>query len=226
LARPDSRVLGLVGAGVQAVTQAHALSRLFPLSRILAHDICPVTLASLPRRLAFLDIPVEPALPWRIEAEADILCTATSVAVGAGPVIAGADLKPHLHINAVGSDYPGKCELPRFLLESALVVPDLADQARREGECQVLEEERIGPELHRIVKQADGLTGWRDRLTVFDSTGIPFEDALALDLITDLARRAGIGRDIAFADLEAGAPKDPYWGTTATAVPEERRAVR
>lgn len=39
LAHPGSKVLGLVGAGAQAVTQAHALSRVFPLQQILVYDI-------------------------------------------------------------------------------------------------------------------------------------------------------------------------------------------
>ncbi|MFD8161473.1 ornithine cyclodeaminase family protein, partial [Streptomyces solisilvae] len=38
-ARPGSTTLALVGAGAQAVTQAHALSRILPLERILVSDI-------------------------------------------------------------------------------------------------------------------------------------------------------------------------------------------
>ena len=41
LAIPEARTLGLVGCGAQAMTQLHALSRLFPIDRVLLHDINP-----------------------------------------------------------------------------------------------------------------------------------------------------------------------------------------
>ena len=79
LARPDSRTLGLIGAGAQAVTQLHAQSLVFPLERVLVWDTDPAHRDSFTRRAAFTGIPVEIAEPARIAAEADIITTATSV---------------------------------------------------------------------------------------------------------------------------------------------------
>jgi ornithine cyclodeaminase/alanine dehydrogenase-like protein (mu-crystallin family) len=209
LARPDSTTLGLVGCGAQSVTQAHAISRCFKIERILAYDTCQQANASIVGRLAFLGIPVYPAALDEVEAAADILCTATSVNVGAGPVISGTRLKPHVHINAVGSDFPGKTEIPLFVLRDAVVIPDHREQAVLEGECQQLGSSGIGPELFELVGDKDAFTHLRNRRTVFDSTGIALEDAIALDIACRLAVETGIGKKIAFAENDID-PKSPY----------------
>ena len=41
LARPESRVVGVLGCGVQARTNVEALAVLFPLSKVMAYDIHP-----------------------------------------------------------------------------------------------------------------------------------------------------------------------------------------
>jgi len=41
LAHPESKTLGLIGAGAMAVTQAHALSRIYDFDAVLIHDIDP-----------------------------------------------------------------------------------------------------------------------------------------------------------------------------------------
>lgn len=193
LAPRDSRVLGLIGAGAQAVTQAHALSRLFPLTDILVYDIDDARMKSFADRVGFLGQDVRTAERAELESSSDIICTATSVAVGAGPVLTGDDLRPGVHINAIGADLPGKVELPVRLLEQALVVPDHLDQARNEGECQQLRAEAIGPTLHDLFAQPEPAGGYRERTTVFDSTGTAIEDHVALDVLIELATEAGIG---------------------------------
>lgn len=135
LAKPSSTTLGLVGAGAQAVTQLHALSRIFPLEKVLIYDIAPDVSHSFSQRTAFLDIPIRICALEEVEQESDILCVATTVAPGDDPVIRGEALKNHVHINAVGSDLPGKIELPLALLRRSLVCPDFKTQALVEGEC-------------------------------------------------------------------------------------------
>ncbi|WNE94144.1 ornithine cyclodeaminase family protein [Streptomyces luomodiensis] len=193
LARPDSRVLGLVGAGAQAVTQAHALSRVFPLERILVHDIEPAHARSFAERAEFLGIDVRVAPVAEIEAEADIICTVTSVGVGDGPVLHGANLRPHVHINAIGADLIGKYEVPRSVLKSAFVTPDHREQALREGECQQLEDSDLGPDLPALCAAPALAKAQREKRTVFDSTGFGLEDHVAFDVLLELAEEAAIG---------------------------------
>ncbi|MCY1045059.1 ornithine cyclodeaminase family protein [Corallococcus sp. bb12-1] len=209
LASPDSTVLGLVGCGAQAVTQLHALSRVFQLEQVLVHDLDPDAARSFVRRVAFLGLDVRPTLLADLEARADILCTATTVTAGSGPVISGHALKPHAHINAVGADRPGKTELPLALLRRSLVCPDFPSQARLEGECQQLHPDQIGPDLATVVQQPEEFQGWQLRNTVFDSTGHALEDQVVTRMLLEHARRMGLGTWVALEGL-GGDPLDPY----------------
>lgn len=197
LADPDSSVLGMVGCGAQAVTQIHALARVLPLKRVLAVDPDEAAWRSLGQRVAFTGLPVEPATLREIEEQADVICTATSVPAGEGPVIAGdlQRLKSHVHINAVGSDLPGKTELPLPLLEAAVVCPDYVPQAVVEGECQQLLRDAVGPTLPEVVERGLG-PSLRERITVFDSTGFALEDQIVTEIIIDHARRLGVGTQL------------------------------
>ncbi|WP_369359733.1 ornithine cyclodeaminase family protein [Streptomyces sp. cg2] len=209
LARPDSKVLGLVGAGAQAVTQAHALSRLFPLEQILVYDIDPAHAASYADRVEFLGLDVRTVGLAELEAHADIACTVTSVGVGDGPVLLGEHLQPHVHINAIGADLIGKFEVPLSVLKSAFVTPDHVAQALREGECQQLQESDLGPDLMALCAQPRLAEGLSERLTVFDSTGFALEDHVALDVLLELATEAGIGDRVRLEHLPQDA-LDPY----------------
>ncbi|MBZ4397567.1 ornithine cyclodeaminase family protein [Myxococcus sp. AS-1-15] len=209
LASPDSRVLGLVGCGAQAVTQLHAISRVFPLTEVLAYDTNPEAQASLARRTAFLGLDVKQVSLSELEERSDIICTATSIAVGAGPVISGKALKPHVHVNAVGSDLPGKTELPRALLEKSLVCPDFTVQALVEGECQQLKPEQVGPDLVTLVKNPDRYESWRQKATVFDSTGYALEDQVVTALFLRHAERLGLGTSVGL-ETVGGDALDPY----------------
>lgn len=212
LARPSSHVLGLVGCGAQAVTQAHALIRTFPIDRVLIHDVDPAALASLPERIRRILPPgVEvTAMPLHLLMQtADIVCTATSIGIGEGPLFQDLPTKPWLHVNAVGSDFAGKYELPVELLRRALVSPDVLEQALVEGECQVLAAEEIGPSLAHVAAHPQSYRSWQDDLTVFDSTGWALEDQVAARVLTEHAARLGVGTAVAIEDIGPD-PLDPY----------------
>jgi ornithine cyclodeaminase/alanine dehydrogenase-like protein (mu-crystallin family) len=212
LASADSSTVGVIGCGAQAVTQLHALSRVFDITQVLAHDVDETAAASFGARVGFLDAPVtvvSRASLGELLPAADILCTCTSVAPGEGPVCPLFDGKPHLHINAVGSDFPGKWELPVSVLRRSLVCPDFREQAVIEGECQQLDETAIGPDLATLVQQPEQYADARTTATVFDSTGWALEDHVAATIILEYARELGIGRPLALECLPLD-PRDPY----------------
>ncbi len=212
LARPDSRVIGLIGAGAQAVAQLHALSRIFDIEKVLVYDLDPAVTQSFSRRTGFLGLEIVPVtrewLPRLVE-EADILTTATSVEVGRGPVFSDNGCKETIHINAVGSDFPGKFEIPLPLLQRSFVCPDFREQAEKEGECQQLNPEEIGPSLAEVVRHPEKYETVWQRRSVFDSTGWALEDQVAMELLLDYAREMGLGTAV---ELEHAAadPRDPY----------------
>ena len=217
LAHPDASVLGIVGCGAQAVAQVHAISRIRPISRILAFDTAPAVANSFADRLGRIGLgPVADQVEivsdhglGVLVADADIICTATTVEPGAGPVLPEADHKPWLHINAIGADFPGKIELPASYLEAALVCPDLAAQCLAEGEAQRLSAADLGPDLSTLARNADEYRSYRNRLTIFDSTGWALEDLIAAELINDHSERLDVGTTI---ELQPSAPDpfDPY----------------
>lgn len=209
LAHPNSQVVGLIGTGAQAVTQLHGLSLVMDIQRVLVYDIEDRHAKSFFDRAAFLGLDIELSSPKRILAESDVLCTATSVPVGAGPVFPDGDHRPHLHINSLGADEIGKTELPVSLLRRALVCVDHRGQARQEGECQQLTEDEIGPSLAYLCAHPEEWTYHRQSLTVFDSTGVAFEDHLALDVILTAAREIGLGTKLSI-ECHPDDVLDPY----------------
>ncbi|KQM52772.1 ornithine cyclodeaminase [Pseudomonas sp. Leaf15] len=212
LAHPGSKTLGLIGAGAMAVTQAHALSRIFDFDTVLVHDIDPAVERTFAKRVAALGITPTIASKERVLAESDIICVATSIGLDAGPVLHAGGMKPHVHINAVGADTPRKYELSTQLLKSSFLVPDYLEQALNEGECQQLSEDEhgcIGPELHKIVKAPQDYIEYQSKLTIFDSTGVSLADQIMTEVLIEQAEKLGLGQRIL---IEAGCddPMNPY----------------
>ena len=131
LARPDSRTLGLIGAGRQGCMhlQSHAL--VFPLETIKVYDIRSEAVESMARQ--FPELNVE-----RVSLEeavaSDIVCTLTPAR---SPVVKASWVRPGTHINAVGADAEGKQELDPDVLKMARVVVDDIAQACHSGEINV-----------------------------------------------------------------------------------------
>lgn len=212
MAHPGSRVVSLIGCGAQAVTQLHALSRVFDLEAVFIFDVDDAVRNSFRHRTAFLEIEVIPLSRHDLNVlvrEADILCTCTTIAPGAGPVFDDAGCRSWLHVNAVGADFPGKFEVPEALLRRSFVCPDFPAQALVEGECQRLEVTQIGPPLVEVVKHPLRYAHAREQTSVFDSTGWALEDHVALELMLAYAEALGVGRRL---QLESAShdPHDPY----------------
>lgn len=218
LAHPESRALGLIGCGAQSITQLHALSRVFSFEKVLFYDLDPSTMSSFPARTDLLNLAVD-MQPTDIETivrESDILCTATSIDVGAGPLFEGLPTQDHLHINAVGSDFPGKIELPAALLNKGFVSPDFRSQAIQEGECQQLEASQIGPDWVEVIQNAKQYQHIQEQLSIFDSTGWPLEDQVVMDLFLSYANKLGLGQMLNI-EHESMDAKNPYHFTSESA---------
>lgn len=211
LAKPDSEILGLIGCGAQAVTQLHAISRVFGIKKLLIYDTDQQTMNSLADRVSILelDIDIEFSVISHIIANADIVCTETSIDVGEGPLFNDFKAKPHLHINAIGADFPGKFEVPVGFLRNSLVCPDFLEQAKIEGECQQLKDEFIGPDLPTLLNNKEEYEYAKEKYTVFDSTGWALEDQVIMDLFLELSVKFNIGKKVALENISEDS-KNPY----------------
>ncbi len=212
LAKPDSVTLGLIGCGAQAVTQLHAISRRFKLAEVLIYDVDQCAMETYPRRVAAIvpkHVDIYPVSVREVVSTADILCVATSIPIGRGPVFAHYQTKPWIHVNAVGSDFPGKIEIPKALLLESFVCPDTLGQAQSEGECQQLAAEQIGADLVTVAQAETDNQQLQEQKTVFDSTGWALEDQVAMDVLLEHARKYSIGTEVEI-EYVSDDPRNPY----------------
>ena len=211
LAREDSSTLGLIGCGVQSITQLHAISRIFNLKKVLFYDTDPKALNSFVNRCKVLEVEADFILSSieEIAASSEILCTATSIGVGEGPLFSNLETNPRLHINAVGSDFPGKIEIPLDLLKKSFVCPDFKEQAVVEGECQQLNQNDIDADIIEVVQNPELFQHIKNEISIFDSTGWALEDHIVMEMFLECASKLEIGRRIKL-DAVSQDVKNPY----------------
>ncbi len=209
LASSHSKTVGLIGCGVQALTQLHAISLVFDIETVMVYDVDSSINKSFLNRAEFLNLNIQVSSPEAIVQKSDIICTSTSVEIGKGPVFDDMKTKTWLHINAVGSDFPGKFEIPSTLLKRSFVCPDFLEQAIKEGECQQLSLDEIGPSLREVVKNNKKYCNVKNQLSVFDSTGWALEDQVAMEILIDHAIKLEIGQSLEIERI-TNDPFNPY----------------
>ena len=199
LARPDSAVVAIIGAGVQARTQLMAAAVvLHQISEVRVYDIRREASMAFSEEMSSklgLDIRVAGSAKDAVK-DADIIITVTP---SRQPVIMDEWIRAGVHINAIGADAPGKEELDPRILKRAKIVVDDYEQAMHSGEINVpisrgiLSKEDIYAELGEVVA---GLKPGRtspDEITVFDSTGLAIQDVAAAWLVYRKALERGVG---------------------------------
>jgi ornithine cyclodeaminase/alanine dehydrogenase-like protein (mu-crystallin family) len=198
LAREDSRVLAILGAGVQARAHLRALDgvRAWEQVRVYAPT------AEHVRALAA----GTPAFTAAGSAEqavagADVVVTATS---SRQPVLKHEWLGAGTHVNAVGASSPNAVELELATVAAAALFCDSRESLRNEaGEfILALAQGAISGEQHVRAELGEVLAGMHPgrtdpgELTLFRSLGIGVEDLAAAQLTVASARRLGLGTEV------------------------------
>ncbi len=213
LARRDSRAVGIIGTGTQALTQLHALSRVMDLKQVFAYDQVEERAKKFRERvkdhLPLLPLPKLCSIE-ELCAVVDVLVTATTIKPGDPPVVLARWIRPGTHLNAVGSDVKGKAELEDKLVKKAKVIADYLPQALGEGECQVLSEQEVYTELGKIVTGKKVGRELTTEITIFDSTGFAIEDLMAFKRVLELAQQYDLEKETEFAGTSFVDPQDPY----------------
>lgn len=217
LARPDSQVMAMIGAGSQAEFQALAFRAVLGIRTLRIFDVDAAASAKLVRNLVPRGFEVTVcASAAEAVAGADIVTTCTADKAIA-QVLTDADVVAGMHINTIGGDCPGKTELDPRILERGPVFVEYTPQTRIEGEIQNVAADFPVTEFWRVLNgSADGRTS-AEQVTIFDSVGFAIEDFSALRYVRDAIEGTGLGRDI---DLVA-TPEDPkdLFGFTTVPVP-------
>ncbi|MGO3233351.1 MAG: ornithine cyclodeaminase [Microbacterium sp.] len=205
LARPDSQVMAMIGAGSQAEFQALAFRAVLGIRNLRIFDVDAAASEKFVRNLGRLgfDITVCDSAS-EAAAGADVITTCTADKAVA-EVLTDADVAPGTHINTIGGDCPGKTELDPRILERGPVFVEYAPQTRIEGEIQNVAADFPVTEFWTVLAgTAPGRTS-SDQVTIFDSVGFAIEDFSALrHLRADVA-----GTDLAHEIDLVAAPDDP-----------------
>ena len=223
LARKDSEVLMILGAGRMAPAQAAAtLECMDHIRKIIIcnprHPQKGEVLASELRetlKKGFVDIyqgtdhydemMKKIDIEYTAEADmakacsqADIIITVTS----SREALIRADwVKSGTHLSCIGADMPVKQEIDEHLLPKATVFADDIEQVTTVGECKIAYREGILPkenitEIGKVIlKEHPGRTSAKE-ITLFDSTGIAIQDLLTAKAGILLAKAKGIAREI------------------------------
>ena len=216
LARPDSRVMALIGNGAQSEFQALAFQHLVGITSLRVYDVDPAASAKLVANLqgSGLEITVCQSTADAVKG-ADIVTTVT--ADKAMALILTPDMiRPGMHLNAVGGDCPGKTELHGDILDAAKVFVEYEPQSRIEGEIQHKSADFAVTELWQVLRGERTGRDNAEQVTVFDSVGFALEDFSALRFMMDSAVRLGMGERIALIPQMAD-PKNLF-GLLATPV--------
>ena len=213
LARPESRVMALIGNGAQSEFQAMAFHHLLGIEEIRLYDTDNAATAKLVRNLQAN--PDTAGLRLRacassLEAvrDADIVTTVTADKTNAAIITPGM-LSPGTHLNAVGGDCPGKTEIHPGVLAAATVFVEYEPQTRVEGDLQQMPPGFAVTELWQVLA---GHSAGRDgaaQITVFDSVGFALEDFSALRYLYDKAGLLGLGQSLPLIP-RLDDPKDLY----------------
>jgi ornithine cyclodeaminase len=185
MARPDSRVLAMIGNGAQSEFQIIAFHHMLGIREVRLYDTDARATDKLERNLALLHLAGLKVVRCGSTAAAvqgaDIITTATADKRNA-TILTPQMIAPGVHVNAVGGDCPGKTELHRQILEraDARVVVEFEAQSRIEGEIQQMPADFAVTELTRVLSGEVPGRVRPEEVTIFDSVGFALEDFSSL----------------------------------------------
>lgn len=230
MARPDSRVMALIGNGAQSEFQAIAFQRMLGIRELRLYDVDARATAKLAQNLrAMPEMSGTTLIRAASSAEAargaDIVTTVTADKRNA-VILTPSMIEPGMHLNAVGGDCPGKTELHADILQrpDVRIVVEYEPQSRIEGEIQQLAAGSPVIEFADVVNGTRQARGSAAEVTLFDSVGFALEDYSALRFLHELVcERPELRRQI---DLvpEIDDPKDLFGGTLGASASGKRRA--
>lgn len=200
LAREDSHVVAVIGAGVQATNQFLALNEIFKIEGLRVSDKFEANTKKYASEMKKrFDISIKITDVKEAVQGADIIVTTTPVK---SPIVMNDWVSEGVHINAIGADAPGKQELDPKILKRAKIVIDNWEQASHSGEINVsfsegmLTREDIHAELSEIVSGKKSGRTSRNEITVFDSTGLAIQDMATAWLVYKKAKKIGMGTEV------------------------------
>jgi ornithine cyclodeaminase/alanine dehydrogenase-like protein (mu-crystallin family) len=201
LAREDAAVAAVIGSGFQARTQLEAVAAVRRLREVRVWSRKKEKREEFSRSCAadfHLNVRAVETARECVE-EADIVVTATS---SKEPVLEAAWVAPGAHVNAAGSNWAQRRELPTDLIldRAALVAVDSVEVGKIESGDLLIPARERGIETLPAVELSGIVAGRASgrvtplEITVFKSNGLAAEDIAVGGYIYEEALRRGLGR--------------------------------
>jgi alanine dehydrogenase len=187
LAREDARSVGIVGCGLHGSWAARCLAAA-EYGPGVCFDPDPEAAGGLAGELGWEAGGLEDSLACDV---------VTCVTPGAEPVVRRADLRPGMHLNALGADGPGKAELEVEAVARCKLFCDEWQQASHGGELTGAVERGL-VDRDRVTELGDVLSGAApgrsgpEAITLFDSTGLAIQDLAICRAVLEAQRAGGI----------------------------------
>jgi len=204
LANPQTAVLGILGASVQARAHIEALTRTRKIDKIKLYSPSGTSAAAVKKAM---EAQTRCAIEVANSAEetvrdADLIVTVTTAKE---PILKSAWLKPGVHINAVGSHRPDFREIDGATLARAKIIVDSRDAIMAEcGDILLalkeksIAENAIHAEIGEVLAKVKPGRTDQDEITLYKSVGIAIQDVAAANLVyrKALDKRVGTTVDI------------------------------
>ena len=179
LAPKNLSAIGIIGTGVQARLQALYLKDITPCRDIIVwgRDENKAALYKQDMEQHGFKVRIAETVS-DVMAEANLIVTTTTAKY---PLIKATDIRPGVHITAVGSDTADKQEVEAEILAMAdILVADSIEQCMERGEIfQALKAKKIeaskAVELGQVIADKAGRTR-DDQITIADLTGVAVQD--------------------------------------------------
>jgi len=199
LARKDSSVLAIVGAGHMAVGVLATCNEVFRWREVRVWSRSQATLDHFVKEQQpkYASFELRPSTNLeKVVRGADVVVTVTPARA---PIVSNEWIGAGTHIAALGADKSGDQELDPAILQRARIFVDDIRQCRTDGEINVplsrglIREQDIAGEIGEvIVGKKKGRTSDQE-ITLFDSTGIALQDSATIPLEYERALAAGVG---------------------------------
>ena len=200
LARKDSKVLGMIGAGHQSAFQMRAAVQQRDFEKVIGWNFHPEMLSRLEQTATELGLPFEAVDLDRLGDEADVIISITS---SFDPILKASQVSPGTHIACMGTDTKGKQEVEAELVAKASVFTDEVAQSISIGECQhsiaagLIRESDIA-ELGSVINATHKGRTSDTEITMFDGTGVGLQDLAVAAKVVDLAIAKGVATEVDF----------------------------
>ncbi|MFZ5943227.1 MAG: ornithine cyclodeaminase family protein [Bacillota bacterium] len=202
LARKDSKILTVIGAGLQGRNQLLAALKVLPsIEQVQVYDIFSDSAKKMAEEMAG-------QIKQEITFSEDVksVCSNADVILTTTPsyqyIVKAEWIKEGTHLNCIGTDTKGKQEIDPQLFTKAKIVVDNLNQCITIGETQhafnqgLISKENIYGEIGEVILgQKQGRTDDRE-LTIFDTSGVTVQDLITAGHALDKAIQMNKGQKV------------------------------